>query len=159
VTDSIEERFRRLEERLARLEAHLGKGIEYDDLLDHLTARKRQAREAREANSQEARESAAAQPDRDSLVSPATAPARPPPIPVLPLTTAPSPEPPPITAFQNSSLPSETSVPVVPYVTAPPPPTLGQSQGNLEHTIGLKWAGWFGGTVLIIGAALGIKYG
>src|SRR5688500_3705069 len=45
--------------------------------------------------------------------------------------------------------------PVLPYAPAidPKPP-----QGDLEQTIGLKWAGWIGALVLVIGAGLGIKY-
>lgn len=31
-------------------------------------------------------------------------------------------------------------------------------QGTFEQTIGLKWAGWIGAIVLVIGAGLGIKY-
>jgi hypothetical protein len=31
-------------------------------------------------------------------------------------------------------------------------------QGDFEQTIGLKWAGWVGAVVVVIGAALGIKY-
>ncbi len=32
------------------------------------------------------------------------------------------------------------------------------TQGSLEQTIGLKWAGWVGAVVLVIGAALGFKF-
>ena len=37
--------------------------------------------------------------------------------------------------------------------TDPAPPPV-----DFEHVIGLKWAGWVGGVVLVIGAALGIKF-
>ncbi|MBC8108328.1 MAG: DUF2339 domain-containing protein [Anaerolineae bacterium] len=33
-----------------------------------------------------------------------------------------------------------------------------RSPRQLEQTIGLKWAGWIGAVVLVIGAALGVKY-
>jgi uncharacterized membrane protein len=48
-------------------------------------------------------------------------------------------------------------VPMIPvYETPAPPVPLRQSE--LEQTIGLKWAGWVGAVVVVIGAALGIKY-
>jgi uncharacterized membrane protein len=40
----------------------------------------------------------------------------------------------------------------------PPPPRADVPQGDLERMIGLKWAGWFGAIVLVIGAALGFRY-
>src|SRR5690606_37023018 len=46
--------------------------------------------------------------------------------------------------------------PVMHYGTHVPPPLT--PPGNLERTIGLKWAGWFGAIVLVIGAALGFKF-
>jgi uncharacterized membrane protein len=46
--------------------------------------------------------------------------------------------------------------PVISYRAAPSKPKA--SQGALEHTIGLKWAGWVGAVVLVIGAALGVKF-
>lgn len=36
--------------------------------------------------------------------------------------------------------------------------TEGAAEGDLEHTIGLKWAGWVGAIVLVIGVGLGIKF-
>jgi uncharacterized membrane protein len=39
--------------------------------------------------------------------------------------------------------------------TAPPNPV---KRGSLEQTIGLKWAGWIGAVVLVIGAAFGVKF-
>lgn len=45
---------------------------------------------------------------------------------------------------------------ILPYPPIPKPkPVL---QNPLEQTIGIKWAGWVGAIVLVIGAALGIKY-
>src|SRR5581483_5642952 len=45
---------------------------------------------------------------------------------------------------------------VVPYVSAPA--TTSPQQSRLERTIGLKWAGWVGAVVLVVGAALGVKF-
>jgi uncharacterized membrane protein len=48
---------------------------------------------------------------------------------------------------------------VLPYQSNPPVPKQPPAkQTALEQTIGLKWAGWIGAIVLVIGAALGIKY-
>ena len=44
----------------------------------------------------------------------------------------------------------------MPYVT--PKPRKPAKQSGIEQTIGLKWAGWIGAVVLLIGAALGVKY-
>ena len=46
--------------------------------------------------------------------------------------------------------------PVLAYPAAPKRPAPQQSA--LEQVIGIKWAGWIGAIVLVIGAALGIKY-
>lgn len=51
--------------------------------------------------------------------------------------------------------------PPLPY--APPKSTRAPAKESraprqLEQTIGLKWAGWIGAVVLVIGAALGVKY-
>jgi uncharacterized membrane protein len=48
-------------------------------------------------------------------------------------------------------------MPVLHYqpTPAPPPPP---NQTEIEQTIGLRWAGWVGAVVLVIGAGLGIKY-
>lgn len=48
--------------------------------------------------------------------------------------------------------------PVLPAYTPPPSPAAPASEGDFEQTIGLKWAGWVGAVVVVIGAALGIKY-
>ncbi len=48
------------------------------------------------------------------------------------------------------------SSPVLSYPT--PPKRKPVSQNPLEQVIGIKWAGWIGAIVLVIGAALGIKY-
>ncbi len=48
------------------------------------------------------------------------------------------------------------SPPMLSYPAAPKPKTLRQNP--LEQVIGIKWAGWIGAVVLVIGAALGIKY-
>ena len=45
---------------------------------------------------------------------------------------------------------------VLPYVSPTPRPP--QKQSSLEQAIGLKWAGWIGAVILLIGAALGVKY-
>ena len=45
---------------------------------------------------------------------------------------------------------------VLSYVTSHPKKP--EHHGALEQTIGLKWAGWIGAVVLLIGAALGVKY-
>ena len=63
-------------------------------------------------------------------------------------------------------LPS-ANVSAVPANVIPPPRIAGarqyrpikrKNQTDLEQTIGLKWAGWVGAVVLLIGAALGVKY-
>jgi uncharacterized membrane protein len=46
--------------------------------------------------------------------------------------------------------------PVLSYPTSPKLKPV--SQNPLEQVIGIKWAGWIGAIVLVIGAALGIKY-
>jgi uncharacterized membrane protein len=57
----------------------------------------------------------------------------------------------------NVRVPAAAPAPVIPvYETPRPPAPLRQSA--LEQTIGLKWAGWVGAVVVVIGAALGIKY-
>ncbi|HEX8916545.1 MAG TPA: DUF2339 domain-containing protein, partial [Humisphaera sp.] len=45
----------------------------------------------------------------------------------------------------------------LPYA-APPRALPGVPQGDLERAIGLKWAGWVGAVVLVVGAGLGLKY-
>ena len=48
-------------------------------------------------------------------------------------------------------------IPVIPAHEAPAAPGPAE-QTELEQTIGLKWAGWIGAIVVVIGAGLGIKY-
>ena len=43
-------------------------------------------------------------------------------------------------------------------LTQPPPSVEPVPQTALEQTIGLKWAGWIGAVVVVIGAGLGIKF-
>src|SRR5688500_4788527 len=98
-------------------------GGEYDDLLDHLTDRKRQPREAREARPQEVLDPTTAQGGSVFADSAERPPARPPPLPVLPLSATSFPEPPPIIPHPNPPMPAESPALVMPYVTAPPPST------------------------------------
>jgi uncharacterized membrane protein len=51
-------------------------------------------------------------------------------------------------------------VPIGPVgaVAPPPMPTLAAQAQRLEQVIGLKWTGWVGAIVLVVGAALGIKF-
>jgi uncharacterized membrane protein len=72
----------------------------------------------------------------------ATAPVESPPV-------APPPLPP--------AAPVPVAVPVIPLYAAPAP-SAPPAQTELEQTIGLKWAGWVGAVVVVIGAGLGIKY-
>lgn len=53
--------------------------------------------------------------------------------------------------------PALTPLPLLPAYESPLPPIPAQ-QSELEQTIGLKWAGWVGAVVVVIGAALGIKF-
>lgn len=87
---------------------------------------------------------------------------RPPPLPTMPTMStlpvaavaveAPLPPPPP------PPEPSSSSPPAVEYapVARPAPPV---RHSSLEQTIGLKWAGWIGAVILVIGLGLGIKFG
>jgi uncharacterized membrane protein len=62
----------------------------------------------------------------------------------------------PTTPHRPELIPLSVSAPVVDYappVIRPPAP-----RGELEQAIGLKWAGWIGAIVLVIGTGLGIKY-
>ncbi len=78
----------------------------------------------------------------------AESPATPPPLPdvkpVIPTRVAPIP-------VQQAVAPRQP----IAYQAARAPDA---SQPTLEQTIGLKWAGWIGAVVLVIGAALGFKY-
>ena len=42
--------------------------------------------------------------------------------------------------------------------TMPPPLTSRKMDFDLERAVGLRWAGWIGAVVLMIGAVLGVKY-
>jgi len=47
---------------------------------------------------------------------------------------------------------------VIPAYAPAAPARIPVPQNELEQTIGLKWAGWVGAVVVVIGAAMGIKY-
>jgi uncharacterized membrane protein len=47
---------------------------------------------------------------------------------------------------------------VLPYRPVVQRPAAAPPQGVLEQAIGLKWAGWVGAIVLVVGAGLGIKF-
>jgi uncharacterized membrane protein len=49
-------------------------------------------------------------------------------------------------------------MPVVPYQSPTASAKPAARRSGLEQTIGLKWAGWVGALVLVIGAGLGIKF-
>src|SRR5437867_1529075 len=50
-------------------------------------------------------------------------------------------------------------LPIIPdYVPTPSPRPAARAKSELEQTIGLKWSGWVGAVVVVIGVALGIKY-
>ena len=72
--------------------------------------------------------------------------------PVVEPIPAPAPVPPPLPA----ALPP-VPLPVMPEYQ-PMPAVEPVEQSGLEQTIGLKWAGWIGAVVVVIGAGLGIKY-
>ena len=79
-------------------------------------------------------------------VAPAVAP---PTVPVSPVA--------PAAPARVAAVPPAPPAPVLPYQPNPaplPPP----EQTDIEQTIGLRWAGWVGAVVLVIGAGLGIKY-
>lgn len=107
------------------------------------------------------------------------------PMPVIPLTEEATalPPPPPVIAAGAETEPGwldlEQDVPAkAPKLVAPPPlppealrprhvgyqpvipprPMPVAEQGGVERAIGLKWAGWVGAIVLVIGAGLGIKF-
>jgi len=65
--------------------------------------------------------------------------------------------PPPIPAAPR---PVPLQAPVTPQIVHPVPPPIPRSAHphKIEQTIGLKWTGWVGAIVLVIGAALGIQY-
>lgn len=88
-----------------------------------------------------------------SLADPAPPPAAA--IPLMPV------QPPPLPAVPASPIapikPKPERAAVMPYQPQPAP-TAPLREGAWEQTIGLKWAGWAGAVVLVIGAALAIKY-
>lgn len=153
VSESVDERLRRLEERLTHLEQLLARSIETPS---------------------------GVAPGPPPLISPQVHAAsemdvEPEPVAVIPYAAvAPSsPEdltPPPIplaTAeevhaskpydIQASVAPPPLRLPGVGYEPSPPPLPV-RPPGELERTVGLKWAGWFGAIVLVIGAGLAIKF-
>jgi uncharacterized membrane protein len=69
------------------------------------------------------------------------------------------PPPPAIPRYEPPPLPAASPAPL-PVIPAYQPllPVEPAPQGALEQTIGLKWAGWVGAVVVVIGAGLGIKY-
>lgn len=84
-----------------------------------------------------------------------------PPAPVLPVAAPPLPP-----VFTGSPRPFPAPPPLLKSLgqkaellhyprTTKPAPIL---QGDFEKTIGLKWAGWIGALVFVIGAVLGVKY-
>src|SRR5688500_4137183 len=78
-----------------------------------------------------------------------------PPAPVLPI--APFTPAPIVSSSPTPPAPRAPPTPVLPYQPTPaplPPP----AQTDIEQPIGLRWAGWVGAVVLVIGAGLGIKY-
>ena len=76
-------------------------------------------------------------------------PARPPvvPMPAVVHTTPPPPVRPPV-----------PKPPPLPRVVPRPVVVPSSDAGTLEAQVGLKWAGWVGAIIVVIGAALGIKY-
>lgn len=76
----------------------------------------------------------------------------PPPLPMLWPVARPNPAPPPV-AYDVPA-----PIPVMPYVPRAPELPPAPPKSNLEQAIGLKWAGWVGAVVLVIGAGLGIKF-
>src|SRR5256885_1687520 len=73
--------------------------------------------------------------------------ATPPPVPMVVAGAA---VPPPV--------PPGVSRPAIPAYAPAPPARVPPPQNELEQTIGLKWAGWVGAVVVVIGAAMGIKF-
>jgi len=109
----------------------------------------------------------AAEPMRQVAPAAAVAPISVAPIPVAPAPFAPvQPTPRPMAAppplpkrhevFELHQTTPVVPSPVLTYPSTTPPKPLRQNP--LEQVIGIKWAGWIGAIVLVIGAALGIKY-
>lgn len=55
-------------------------------------------------------------------------------------------------------LPARTPPPPPAAGPPRPPPPVARPREDLEQTIGLKWAGWIGAIVLVVGVGLGIKF-
>jgi uncharacterized membrane protein len=55
-------------------------------------------------------------------------------------------------------LPSPSSATAKPLFVSPFPARSARSPETLERTIGLKWSGWIGAVVLVIGAAMGVQF-
>ncbi len=93
--------------------------------------------------------------DRNTRRSPLAEPSEPkivlpPPLPIAsasPAPSSPAPSALPMAAAGTMELGYETPASSSPLI----------SHGSLEQTIGLKWAGWIGALVLMIGAGLGVK--
>jgi uncharacterized membrane protein len=76
-----------------------------------------------------------------------------------PIETAPPPLPaqPPLQALAAEVAATQAPILIMPYQSQESAKPIPQS--DLEQTIGLKWAGWIGAVVLVIGAGLGIRFG
>ena len=62
-------------------------------------------------------------------------------------------------AMQQAALAGSSPVlPIEISYASPEPASHAAIGGELERTIGLKWAGWIGAVVLVIGAAFGVKF-
>src|SRR5688572_5470714 len=127
---SIEEALASLERRLARLEAFVGMDApaEVDRPLRHV------------------------QEPSPATVTRAVTPVKPPPLPVMPPRGIET-----VAAELLRPLGVERVVRVADYAR-PAPVAAPPAQTELEQTIGLKWAGWVGAVVVVIGAGLGIKF-
>jgi uncharacterized membrane protein len=91
--------------------------------------------------------------------------AEPPPIPAQPSmdTALPRVETvPPATTDAPAIVPPTLPPPFIEYRTAPKAPNTAAAKSpksnSVENLIGLKWSAWIGAIVLLIGAALGVKY-
>jgi len=140
VTDPLEERIARLEQRLARIESLLATPpplpvtsrpkAEHEPVVAPPVMRVEQPEELVR--------------DGDRVDTPP---------PVEPLAAIPLED----VAGEDVLQPSRPPLPASPLVdyAQPVPPV---APGDFERTVGLKWAGWFGAIVLVIGSALLIKF-